>query len=292
MKIAVLLFGHLRDFESCVGTLRINVLNHYDCDVFMHTWDETEPHTHSWHGQRTERRVVDEELQKIIREKYNPTSLLIEHQELPEQEQIIELPSREVSFTGVNFMFQSMRKANELRKQHERDYGFLYDYILVTRPDVRFFTPINIWGVFSEAQKIGLDISRVRFFAHEGASNPIREHYLVMNGGCDLLFMGKPNVIDEFISINSNIDSAFIKSHIINTVSVFVSKELENGLLSIPFSYARGLDWDFSANSKAMATRSSSKSNLYKKLIRLISYLLKPIFKYEMKHPKVNYYKW
>ena len=38
LKIAVQLFGHFRTFEKCAQALKENLLDRYDCDVFIHTW--------------------------------------------------------------------------------------------------------------------------------------------------------------------------------------------------------------------------------------------------------------
>jgi hypothetical protein len=39
MKVAVLLTGHSRDYSKTFESLKNNVLDKYDCDVYLNTWD-------------------------------------------------------------------------------------------------------------------------------------------------------------------------------------------------------------------------------------------------------------
>jgi hypothetical protein len=43
MKVAVLLTGHCRNFDKSFESLKKNVLDKYDCDVYFNTWNTNEP---------------------------------------------------------------------------------------------------------------------------------------------------------------------------------------------------------------------------------------------------------
>jgi hypothetical protein len=43
MKVAVLLTGHSRDYNKTFDSLKKNVLDKYDCDIYFNTWDISEP---------------------------------------------------------------------------------------------------------------------------------------------------------------------------------------------------------------------------------------------------------
>ena len=43
MKVAVLLTGHNRSYESTFESLKQSVLDNYDCDIYINTWDVNEP---------------------------------------------------------------------------------------------------------------------------------------------------------------------------------------------------------------------------------------------------------
>lgn len=49
MKLAILLFGHMRTFEYSGQFFMKNVAEYYDCDIFIHTWDTIDSQTKSWH---------------------------------------------------------------------------------------------------------------------------------------------------------------------------------------------------------------------------------------------------
>lgn len=57
MKIALHLFGHLRTFKECLPTFNQFLIQNHECDVFMHTWDETDRKTESWY-KNTDRNIV------------------------------------------------------------------------------------------------------------------------------------------------------------------------------------------------------------------------------------------
>ena len=52
MKIAVCFFGHLRTFKECAKHIKHNLLDKYDCDLFMHTWSTYNHHTKTHHENR------------------------------------------------------------------------------------------------------------------------------------------------------------------------------------------------------------------------------------------------
>ena len=39
MKVAILLTGHSRDYNKTFDSLKKNVLDVYDCDIYFNTWD-------------------------------------------------------------------------------------------------------------------------------------------------------------------------------------------------------------------------------------------------------------
>lgn len=49
MKIAICFFGHLRTFKRCAPHLKRNLLDQYDCDLFMHTWSTLNHQTITHH---------------------------------------------------------------------------------------------------------------------------------------------------------------------------------------------------------------------------------------------------
>lgn len=288
MKIAILLFGHLRDFEICADSIKDNVIQDNECDVFIHTWDESEVKTVSWHQQRTKMKSIDSSIMDTIKKKYNPKKFYIEHQDVYPKERIIESPyinGLRSSTAGIYWMFYSMKKANEMRKQYQKESGTEYDIVLVTRPDVRFLNKLDINKIITQAKVIGLKMDNCRFFG----ATPISMNYgasLYINCPNDLLFFGCPSVIDAYINANSDISDEYIDQHFINLVSIYTSKEIDFGINPIPMAYTIGVDWDFSRYRKEHSIESQNYGFIKYYMAKFIKALVLPIIIFSKK------YKW
>ncbi len=295
MKIAVLLFGHLRDFEKCADSLNKNLLSQYDCDVFIHTWDETDHKSKTWHGDnRFEIKKVDEAVIEQVKNYYNPKALTIEHQEKYEKERIIQSPYSEnfkLSSAVPYYMFYTMNKANQLRWEYEKKNGIYYDYIIVTRPDVRLKKPFEIEKYIKQLEVLGFDMNSCRFF---GAS----EHqwfnelgYTVTNSANDIFFFAKPEVVDKYIKVNVELTEGEIEKYMINAVSVYTAKEIRSGIMPIPLIYMMDSDWDFSAVRIHQKPKAQIKP--WKKVIfGILAVLFYPIFRLQKKYRIINYYEY
>ena len=78
MKIAICFFGHLRTFKRCAPHLKRNLLDQYDCDLFMHTWSTLNHQTITHHENKNIDGIVTE---KSIIDTYGTfKSILIEKQ--------------------------------------------------------------------------------------------------------------------------------------------------------------------------------------------------------------------
>lgn len=278
MKIAVLLFGHLRDFEQCADSLNKNLLSRYDCDVFMHTWDELDSKTYSWHEQRVNPVNVSTWIGEKIEELYHPIDYIVEHQEKWQDEQIVKSAyTSNLSFStaGMHFMFYSMNRANELRLAYQKKKNVIYDFIVVTRPDVELLHALDVEKIIHQANLLGYSIEKCRFFAPMQPSSTWPNAF-VTNGTNDILFCAIPDVIDKYIKANKSIDIDFVEKHCINIVSVYTAKELKDGgVFPIPLSFPLGTDWTFSG------VRTKRKQNKYIKslLFRAGAKLLQPMAK-------------
>ena len=291
MKIAVLLYGHLRDFEQCADSLNKNLLSRYDCDVFMHTWDELDHNSKGWHEQRVEASRVDENL---VITKYHPKGLIIEHQEHYPCERIIQSPYFEnLQFSSAipYFIFYSLHKANQMRLDYEKKSGISYDYVFVTRPDIRLKTPFDLEKYLWQIEVLGFDMEKCRFF---GTYEPkyYSFGYTVINTSNDLFFFARPEVIDKYIEVNRNLTEEEIERYMINGVSIYTAKEIHCGLMPIPLTYMMDTDWDYSGVRIMRKQVQSPKKPLWKKILMYgvrvcmfpASYILK-------KHPRLNWYK-
>lgn len=245
MKIAVLLFGHLRTFEQCYKGLQDNLLSLYDCDVFMHTWDETDHNTKSWHNREIDPQKVTAETEKKINLYYSPKDYQIEHQaEYSKAQDVTYLsePHNIVSTASAYFMFYTLNKANQLRKKYEKYHNIKYDVIFATRPDVVLYTPLRIEEILYQAEVSNFDLNRVRFVSYSHTTND-HPQKLLINRVNDIIFFSKPIVMDKYINGHLNLSNEYIQKHALIWPSVYTAAELDSGIMPVHISYCYGHDW-------------------------------------------------
>jgi len=139
MKIAILFHGHLRSFRNTKDSFDEKVLNSlssfgFEHDTFIHTWDKEEFLTKTWHeGAKTAITTSTDEVKKA----YKPKGLSIEKQELKNTKDIFGRP-----YDSFKSYWYSLYQAFMLMKNYEEKNQFKYDSIIVTRPDVQYFSNI------------------------------------------------------------------------------------------------------------------------------------------------------
>jgi len=243
MKIAVQFFGHLRTFEETYEFTMANLIERYDCDIFMHTWDEIDSLTFAWNNKNQYQNPFNEETIESVKKIYKPKKILIEHQEKQEEIIVSSVDGyRKTSLNGIRFMFYSMNMANLLRKNFEREKGIKYDIILCTRPDVAIYTFLDIKNVLAEANTLNMDLDKVRFFATNPRENGNFLHILtqVVN---DILFFAKSSVIDKYIAANTDLTYEYASKHIKGITTISTSKEIAEGIMPVPLNFLYGTDW-------------------------------------------------
>lgn len=243
MKLGILLFGHLRTFEYSSKYFIKNIAKKYDCDIFIHTWDELDSSTKCWEKREQKNLKVDEKVISKIKKIYNPKKLYIGHQNVEKEVVVISSDEqKEVSLNGMNFMFESLEGANNLRKEYEKETGVKYDYLLVTRPDVAVYNYLDIEATIEEAKSLNIDINNARFFAGLYGNSKTNVKLLI-NRVPDILFFGLPKVIDRFIDSNKNLTYENVNKTFKNVVSIYVRNEIKAGNIPYEICFACGSDW-------------------------------------------------
>ena len=83
MKVALLLTGHMRCWQQVFPNTKQHLLDKYNPDIFIHTWDsEAYWDPHSQKGVTEGGPKLDVE---AIRETYNPVHMVVDHYENFEQ---------------------------------------------------------------------------------------------------------------------------------------------------------------------------------------------------------------
>jgi hypothetical protein len=217
-RVAIQLFGHLRSFKKTFDSFYQNIIlpnqnAGYELDVFMHTWDETDHSTITWHNQAGERRgrEVTEEIIDFIKKKYTPRKLLIEKQVDAEEfiikEKILGAPR---AYKGVVNVAYTKYMSTRLRREYEKECGISYDYVILTRPDILFHQPFAIDGFLLVYGHYGWPVpENGLFFGYNFFSRGDVEEPRLL-GGIDIIFFGRPTAIDKATSFYELVENGTV----------------------------------------------------------------------------------
>jgi len=170
----------------------------YECDVFVHTWNELEPKTSTWHEGYLKVKSGDVDRDRIL-SIYNPVSCLIE-------EQNIRNPSKTIFYNqceeGVLYAQYSRYKVNELKKQHEKLHSFRYDVVIVSRPDIIYY----------------------RNLLHEELQNPesLWVSQVFLGGASDILFLSNSENIDKVCKFYNHFHETRKSSNVESTLENYL----------------------------------------------------------------------
>jgi hypothetical protein len=257
LKIAVCFFGHLRTYKKCAPFLRKNLLDKYDCDLFMHTWATLDHNTKSWHTYATIGGNTKEA--DIIRTYREFKGLIIEEQKSLDLGVFHIKPchnskTTSMSIFGMDAMFHSIRASNRLREEYAAENNVKYDLVLCVRPDIWLKEPLDIGAILAVLSEE--DIARGFFtFGHCTFSRLCRGFESL--GGTDLLFFGTPEVI-SCVAKNTAKCRDRLKPNM--TISYGQEYELiklvkESGWTPYRIDLRYGNDWEIFRDAKAQGTR-------------------------------------
>lgn len=261
MKIAVQFFGHLRNYEKCASSIKKHLLSLYDCDVFMHTWSETDHHTQTWHKQNNGSSKVDGKTIEKLKLLYNLKDIVVEKQNETKNDTLIPCQHNHgkslISKSGIGFMLYSQQKVNKLRKKYQKLHNVKYDYVLMVRPDIKLNKDFILNTVDSE---INVQQPRIaRYCACTIHNSP--EFPIIGDTASDIIYFARPEIIDKTIDILNKIDLEKHKNDMWNPESLF-NQELEShGIYSLFINYQGKTDWEI--------VRKTSKSTIRKNIIRI-----------------------
>jgi 2-polyprenyl-3-methyl-5-hydroxy-6-metoxy-1,4-benzoquinol methylase len=143
IKTALCISGHLRTFESNFESVKTNILDRMDCDVFIHTWDimgmAYRPCDSGLYSIETQR--LAHKIQKL----YNPKKLVIEPTKnfsITPLMQARLLDHRDIS--GILSMYYKVEACNNLKKEYEKEQNFVYDCVIRFRGDLFMETPMPV----------------------------------------------------------------------------------------------------------------------------------------------------
>ena len=128
-KIAIHFFGHMRTYQATYKSFFNNFiqpnLSYANIDIFIHTWDEYQTQ-YSRHQSRVyasmENKKLSSECINDIKNIYKPIKIKIDTYD----------PNL------GHGMYISVKRVNQIRREHEKNENIKYDYYIYTRPDILF----------------------------------------------------------------------------------------------------------------------------------------------------------
>lgn len=166
MKIAICISGEPREYINTYYSVKEWAVQN-KADLFLHSWDSISKPGRNFYEKneedsikKTDIKFIDNIEEDIVK-RYQPIKHQIENKnkliEFLNTEHIYHIPADQQKFINSNYgsisQWYSSQKANELKKQYEKQNGFVYDIQIKTRFDTFFSIPeSNILNkIFAEA---------------------------------------------------------------------------------------------------------------------------------------------
>lgn len=243
LKIAVQLFGHLRTYQKCALSLQKYLLKQYDCDVFMHTWSETEATTLTWHNENRKPKKVDDNVRNKIYKYYNPVKIKIENQQHIANDLSVACLHNDgktpISAAGMNFMLYAQKQVNLLRQQYQQETNKHYDYVIMLRPDVCLEMPFRI-DLWAREIETAIDF-KARFCAINGCAES-KSMAFGSDIASDILYFARPEDMDMIVSaLDELVFSPDTKMW--NPESLITAHLFKRGIASLNLHYYLNRNW-------------------------------------------------
>lgn len=186
IKTALCISGHLRTFENNFHSIKSNILDRLNCDVFIHTWDimglSYRPCDSKLYSIETEK------LLSKINALYNPKKIIIEPSRDFEVSPLMRsrlIDHRDIS--GILSMFYKVEACNSLKTEYEKELNFTYDCVIRFRGDLYMELPLPI------DYNTNLNHLFIPIYGNFG-------------GICDQIAYGSSSIMNVYSNLYSNIE--------------------------------------------------------------------------------------
>mgnify|MGYP000856507085 CR=1 FL=1 len=230
MKIAVCFFGHLRTFKRCAPYIKLNLLHHYNCDLFMHTWSDYNHQTKTWHDNRPIKGTVSK--QEIINTYGTFKRIVIEKQIVEDLGDItIAIDRKQISLFGLKSMYHSMKCSYNLCAQYSMKNNIDYDFVVMIRPDIALSDKFDIVYYTSI---LNADELKKAFLTITNNLTPVNSGFKYLRA-IDLMFFGEPGVISDILNNTPDIIRNLSDDRVISCSPEFKFIESVKNLGYIPY---------------------------------------------------------
>jgi hypothetical protein len=134
MRTALCLSGQSRSYKKSIKSLKKEIIDKYDCDVFIHTWRDGGKKVGNEYIKDFEKSQWVEEIDYSFIKEYNPKKIKIDYTDYNKFYKKTPL-SR---FYNTLMMWYSIYQSNNLKKEYEKEFGIKYDCVIRCRFDLYF----------------------------------------------------------------------------------------------------------------------------------------------------------
>ena len=146
MKIAICCGGHLRTFDKTAKSAR-DCFSDHQTEYYVHCWENLGSSDKTWWSPEGDKAFVgniaiSQSITSALNSFYPVSAITVEKEKefaVENQDQFFQKRITEIDCRIVKSMFYSAWSANELRKNHCKDY----DIVVKSRFDVLYFSKIN-----------------------------------------------------------------------------------------------------------------------------------------------------
>ena len=229
MKICILFHGHMRTFNKTYNSLKKNLKNFNNIDIFIHTWDTIDRISPSYYKNKKFSNLKINI--NFVKKLYKPKDILVERQVLKNPKKTC--PYNKISLEGHKYYFESFYKVNQLKIKYENKHNFKYDIVIKTRPDVIF--------------KNKLDLNKLNKKTCYLLGNPINKsvdlHSIGNFRAFNVITISNSEIMNKIANFFNVIDKyIFVKLH---KHSDFIDYILDLNLDLEILNYFYGKDWGF-----------------------------------------------
>jgi SAM-dependent methyltransferase len=219
LRVALCISGHLRTFDRNFASLKDSILTRYNCDVFIHTWDQLGMSYRF--GDAKLHMLNPNNMMDRINYFYNPKQIVIESQSNFKASPLMIKkgePGRDT--VGTASMYYKIEACNKLKQDYEKQNNFKYDFVIRFRSDLFVEQPLPLDQFTSK------DYLYVPIFGNFGGIN-------------DQIAFGGSEVMDLYSSCYSNIENLLKNGAWMNPEKLlqFHVEDKKIPLLKVPMRY-------------------------------------------------------
>lgn len=252
-RLAIQLFGHLRTFEHTYESFYNNLIKPneekgYKIDLFAHVWDEIEYNALQWHNENFPelrgKKLTPEQI-NFFEENYKPTKWEYTPQLTTEDDTVYpEFTGGKTAYrTMINVWFSKYR-VNEIRRKYQEENNIKYDFVMNTRADVQYFSPLLIDEIIKPYETLLKNCETMNnklFYSGCHRDMPVKEDILL--AASDVIYLAKPDVLDKVSLIYPELNKDELKNHFMSWEQYLLYQCEKYNIKPIQLGYGLQKDW-------------------------------------------------